>query len=109
MMIVMALALSLQDAAPDKGPCALPEATQRGTPEASACDAAITTGDRTSRARLLLYRGYARNEKGDSLAALVDLDAAVAADPSNVGALQERAYTNNELGNYAEALTDLDA
>jgi len=108
-MIVMALALSLQDTAPDKGPCVRPEATQRGTPEASACDAAIAAGDPTARAQLLLYRGYARNEQGDSLAALVDLDSAVALDPGNVGARQERAYTNNELGNYAEALADLDA
>jgi len=74
MMIVMALALSLQDAAPDKGPCVLPEATQQGTPEAGACDAAIAAGDRTTKARLLYYRGYARNEGRDSLAALVDLD-----------------------------------
>ena len=108
-MIVMALALSLQDAAPDKGPCVLPEATQQGTPEASACDAAIAAGDRTTKAQLLYYRGYARNEAHDSIAALVDLDNAVALDSDNVDARQERAYTNNELGNYAAALADLDA
>jgi tetratricopeptide (TPR) repeat protein len=109
MMIVMALALSLQDAAPDKGPCLLPEATQHGTPEAGACDAAIAAGDRTTKAQLLYYRGYARNEAHDSIAALVDLDNAVALDSDNVDARQERAYTNNELGNYAAALADLDA
>lgn len=108
-MIVMALALSLQDVAPDKGPCILPEATRHGTPEAGACDAAITASDRTTRARLLFYRGYVRNEQRDTLAALVDLDAAVAADPNNIEARQERAYTNNELGNYAEARADLEA
>jgi len=108
-MMLIALALSLQDVAADKGPCAVPEATQQGTPEASACDAAIAAADRTTKAQFLFYRGYLRNEQRDSLAALVDLDSAIALDPNHVDARQERAYTNNELGNYAEARTDLDA
>ena len=106
-MMLMALAFSLQDVG--KGPCALPEATTAGTADAAACNAAITTADPAARAQRLLERGYAYNEKNDSLSALIDLDAAVAADPRNVAARQERAYTNNELGNYAEALADLDA
>ena len=108
-MMLMALALSLQEPAPFTGPCALPEATEAATAHAAACDAAIAAAEPAARAQLLLARGYAYNEKGDSLAALTDLDAAVAADPRNVGARQERAYTNNELGNYTEALADLDA
>ena len=109
-MMLMALLLSLQEApAPHTGPCALPEAIRQGTAEASACDAAIAAADRPTKAQFLFYRGYLRNEQSDSLAALVDLDSAVAIDPNNFDARQERAYTNNELGNYAEALADLDA
>lgn len=109
-MILMALLLAFQEAPdPHVGPCALPEVTKAGAPDAKACDTAIEAADHAAKAQLLFDRGYAWNDKGDSLAALVDLDAAVTADPENVGARQERAYTNNELGNYAEALADLDA
>lgn len=109
-MMFMALLLSLQEGTePPTGPCALPEVTKSGTADASACDTAIAAADHAAKAQLLFYRGFAWNEKGDSLAALVDLDNAVALDPNNVAARQERAYTNNELGNYAEALADLDA
>jgi tetratricopeptide (TPR) repeat protein len=110
MMMLMALLLSLQEATePPTGPCALPEVTKSGTADASACETAIAAADHAAKAQLLFYRGYAWNEKGDSFAALADLDKAVAFDPNNVAARQERAYTNNELGNYAEALADLDA
>lgn len=107
--MLMALALSLQEPVQPDKPCMPPAATEAGSAEAKACEKAIVLADRTGRAQLLTQRGYAWNEKNDALAALTDLDAAVAADPDNMPARQERAFTNNDLGNYAEGLADLDA
>jgi tetratricopeptide (TPR) repeat protein len=108
-MMLIALALLLQEPVQPDKPCTLPAATEAGSAEARACEKAIVLADRTGRAQLLAQRGYAWNEKNNALAALPDLDAAVAADPDNIAARQERAFTNNDLGNYAEGLADLDA
>jgi tetratricopeptide (TPR) repeat protein len=105
--MTLALLLAAQDQAA-ASPCALPEITVADTDPAKACDRAIASASGVAKGQLLFERGYIRNEKGETIAALADLDASVAADPDNAKILQERAYTNNELGNYAEALADLD-
>jgi tetratricopeptide (TPR) repeat protein len=105
--LALALLLVAQER-PPVGPCGVAEATLPDADQARTCDRAIATASGTAKARLLFERGYIHNEKGDTFAALTDLDASVATDPDNTETLQERAYTNNELGNYAEALADLD-
>ncbi|MFA6117023.1 MAG: hypothetical protein WC729_23695 [Sphingomonas sp.] len=105
--LALVLLLSAQDQ-PADSPCSPAEVTVADSDPAKACDRAIAASSGAAKGQLLFERGYIHNEKSDSIAALADLDAAVAADPDNTKILQERAYTNNELGNYAEGLADLD-
>lgn len=76
--------------------------------DARRCAAAIAAARPGQRARLLYDRAFAHNEQGDPVAALVDLDRALAVDPANRAARRERAYSRDMVGDYAGARTDLD-
>lgn len=106
--VAISLLLAGQDQAAAPSPCATLEVTIADSDQARDCERAINTAKGTAKGRLLFQRGYIHNEKRETIAALVDLNASIAADPDNTETLQERAYTNNELGNYAEGLADLD-
>ena len=73
------------------------------------CDRAISwERDPEKRAELLQRRAYVAVEQYRYDDALVDLNAAVSADPNCATCLHERAYLNSELGEYGAAIADLD-
>jgi tetratricopeptide (TPR) repeat protein len=57
---------------------------------------------------LLFGRAYAAVDQYQYDPAIVDLDAAIVADPDCTQCRHERAYLHAELGNYARAISDLD-
>ncbi len=72
-------------------------------------DAAVSNEHDSKRLALLLqHRAYVAVDQYRYDDAIVDLDAAVKADPDCADCLHERAYVNVELGEYARALADLD-
>ena len=53
-------------------------------------------------------RGYAKNEIGEYLEAIKDLDEAIKLNPNHSYAWASRGYAKNEIGEYLEAIKDLD-
>lgn len=105
---VIALLLAGADAAQHE-PCTAPQVVTPGSVDAALCEGAIEGAPSgKEKARYLFQRAFLRNDKGDPIGALADLDLAIAADSDNVAVRQERAYTRNELGDYAGAAADLD-
>lgn len=89
-------------------PCAV-EGDRKSAEWRSACDAAISQEKDPRRlARLLFGRAHAAVDQYQYDPAIVDLDAAIVADPDCAECRHERAYLQAELGNYARAISDLD-
>jgi tetratricopeptide (TPR) repeat protein len=89
-------------------PCAIPKDINTPAWTARCTKALEREHDLKKRATLLFGRAYAAVDQYRYDAALIDLDAAVSADPDCARCRHERAFLNSELGEYAKAIEDLD-